>query len=69
MLIKLTNATLEHQGNNIYLNPDWIVAVFQTTQQEGGSLTTLVYGGPQATTWTVDESPEQIQRLVNTLKD
>ena len=69
MLIKLTNAAEEHKGNNIYINPEWVVAVFQTSSQPGGSLNTIVYGGPQGTSWTVDESPEQIHRLINTISD
>jgi hypothetical protein len=69
MLIKLTNAAEEHKGNSIYINRDWVVAVFQSPSQPGGSLNTIVYGGPQGTSWNVDESPEQIQRLINTIAD
>ena len=69
MLIKLTNSAEDHRGNNIYLNSEWIVAVFQSPSQAGGSLSTVIYGGPTGTSWTVDESPEQIQRLVNTITD
>jgi hypothetical protein len=69
MLIKLTNAADEHRGNNIYISHDWIVAVFNAPTQPGGSLRTIVYGGPQGTSWTVDESPEEIYRLINTLSE
>lgn len=69
MLIKLTNAAEEHKGNNIYINREWVVAVFQAASQPGGSLNTIVYGGPQGTSWNVEESPEQIQRLINTITD
>ena len=67
MLIKLTNASEEHKGNNLYLDSGWIVAVFQTAAQPGGSLTTVVYGGPQGTSWNVEQSPEEVQKLINTL--
>jgi hypothetical protein len=67
VLIRLTNAAEEHKGNNIFINRDWIVAVFQTPSQPGGSLSTVVYGGPQGTSWNVDESPEEIQMIVNTI--
>ena len=67
MLIKLTNASEEHKGNNLYLHTDWIVAVFQTPTQPGGSLNTVVYGGPQGTSWNVEQSPEEVQKLINTL--
>jgi hypothetical protein len=65
MLIKLTNASEEHKGNKLYLHTNWIISVFQVALQEGGSLSTVVYGGPQGTSWTVDESPEEIQKLIN----
>ena len=65
MLIKLTNASEEHKGNKLYLHSNWIISVFQVALQEGGSLSTVVYGGPQGTSWTVDESPEEIQKLIN----
>jgi hypothetical protein len=67
MLVKLTNAAEDHKGNKLYLHSDWIVSVFQIANQEGGSLSTIVYGGPLGTSWSVEESPEQIQSLINTL--
>ena len=69
MLIKLTNAAEEHKGNNLFINPEWIVAVFQTPSPIEDKLSTVVYGGPQGTSWNVNESPEQIQRLINTITD
>jgi hypothetical protein len=69
MLIKLTNSSIEHKGNSIFINHDWIVAVFQAPSQPGGSLNTIVYGGPQGTSWNVDESPEEIRKLVNAISD
>ena len=68
MLIKLTNAADEHKGNKLFLHSDWIVSVFQVATQEGGSLSTIIYGGPTGTSWNVEESPEQIQSLINTLR-
>ena len=68
MLIKLTNAAEEFKGNNIYLHTDWIVSVFQTSLQPGGSLSTVVFGGPTGMSWSVEESPEEIQKLINTIK-
>jgi hypothetical protein len=65
MLIKLTNASDEHKGNSIYINHDWVVAVFYAPTQPGGSLSTVVYGGPQGTSWIVDESPDEVQKLIN----
>ena len=65
MLIKLTNAADEHKGNKIYINSEWVVAVVYAPTQPGGSLSTIVYGGPQGTSWVVDESPDEVQRLIN----
>jgi hypothetical protein len=67
MLIKLTNAAEEHKGNKLFLHSNWIVSVFQIALQEGGSLSTVIFGGPTGTSWNVEESPEQIQSLINTL--
>ena len=63
-MIKLTNATEQHKGNHIYINPEWIVAVFENAVTDGGSLKTIVYGGPQGTSWEVDESPAEIAALI-----
>ena len=68
MLVKLTNASEEHKGNKLYLHSNWIVSVFQVAKEEGGSLTTVVYGGPQGTSWNVEESPEEVQKLINILE-
>jgi hypothetical protein len=65
MLVKFTNAAEEHKGNSIFINRDWVVAVFNAPSMPGGSLATIVYGGPQGTTWNVEESPEQVQMLLN----
>ena len=64
MLIKLTNMAAEHKGNGIFINPEWIVAVFQGNTIPDDTPTTIVYGGPQGTSWNVEESPEQIQMLI-----
>jgi hypothetical protein len=63
-MIKLTNAAEAHLGNPIYINPDWIVAVFEAPAQPGGSLKTIVYGGSQGTSWEVEQSPADVARLV-----
>ena len=64
-MIKLTNSTAEHKGNPIYINPEWIVAVFEAPAEMGGSLRTVVYGGPQGTSWEVEESPADIKKLLS----
>lgn len=64
-MIKLTNATDQHKGNPLYINPEWIVAIFETSTEAGGSLKTIVYGGPQGTSWEVEESPADVYKLIN----
>ena len=63
-MIKLTNLSNDHKGDPLYINPDWIVAIFPFSNNEGGSLRTIVYGGPTGTSWEVEESPEQIKNLM-----
>jgi hypothetical protein len=67
MLVKLTNAAEDPKGNELFLHTDWIVSVFQVAVQAGGSLSTVIYGGPLGITWNVEESPTQVQKLINTL--
>jgi len=64
-MIKLTNATEQHKGNPIYINSIWIVAVFENAIESGGSLRTIVYGGPQGTSWEVEESPSDVAKMIN----
>jgi hypothetical protein len=64
MFIKLTNATQGYLDSPLYFNVDWIVTYY-TQSTDGGSLTTLLYGGPTGIHWYVEESPEQITKLIN----
>jgi hypothetical protein len=64
-VIKLTNATDQHKGNPIHINPEWIVAIFENATTDGGSLRTIVYGGPQGTSWEVEESPSDVAKMIN----
>lgn len=68
MLIKLTNMADEHQGNDIFINSEWIVAVFTGNLIPDDIPSTIIYGGPMGTSWNVKESPEEIQRLMNPTK-
>lgn len=63
-LIKFNNAAEAHLGNPIYINQDWIVAVFESPSQPGGSLKTIIYGGPTGITWEVAESPADVFKMV-----
>ena len=63
-MIKLTNAAPGYEGRLLYLNPDWIVSVFEQAAQEGGSLSTHIFGGPDNSIWNVEESTTKIITLI-----
>jgi hypothetical protein len=62
--IKLTNTVGQHAGNPIYINSDWIVSIYEIPREEGGSLVTVVWGGPKGEAWNVEESPREIIKLI-----
>jgi hypothetical protein len=63
-IIKLTNIVGDHAGNPIYINSHWIVTIFEVPREPGGSLVTIIYGGPKGETWNVAESPREISKLI-----
>ena len=63
-MIKLTNASAGFEGRLLYLNPDWIVSIYEQAAQEGGSLSTHIFGGPGNSIWTVEESTSKIIALI-----
>lgn len=63
--VKLTNAAAEHLDNPIFFNVDWIVTVFPQNNPGGGGQTTIVYGGPTATSWVVQEGVEEVIKKIN----
>jgi len=69
MMIKLTNATVEHLGNPIWINVYQITAVFPQVSPEGGSQSTIVFGGQTGVTWFVEEGVEEVVKMINKAKD
>jgi len=65
MLLKFTNVAEQHKGNSLYINPDNIIAVYEIAKAPGGSLATIIYGGPQGITWEVEESLNEVMKKVN----
>ena len=61
-LIKLTNTNAAHLGDPLYINADWIVSIFEVSNE--GCLSTIVFGGPHGTSWNVEESPAEIKRII-----
>jgi len=66
-MIKLMNLSQGHQGNPIYLNPDQIIAVYPFAP-DGGSIQTIVYGGPQGNAWIVEEGVEEVIKKIKEAK-
>ena len=67
-MIKLMNLSNGHQGNPLYLNPDHIIAVYPFAP-DGGSIQTIVYGGPQGTAWIVEEGVETVIKKIKEAKN
>ena len=65
-MIKLTNASAGYENNVLYLNPSYMVAIFEKKDTENAENTkTQLYGGPQGSTWTVMESIDVVLGLIN----
>ena len=63
-MIRFTNASEGRKGDPIYIQSDWIVSVFEDHIQ-GGSLSTVVFGGPNGTPWFVEESLSEAIKLID----
>ena len=73
MLIKLTNATEEHKGNTLLINPKHIMTVFETLvevpttqvkkKEKVVETLTQIYGITQQS-WTVKESVDEIYKMI-----
>ena len=64
MLIKFTNAADNLKGNPLFINVDAIVSVFELPN-DGGSLKTIVWGGPTGVGWEVEESLGEVIKKIN----
>lgn len=65
MLIEFTNTAEQHKGNKIYINKDAIITAFEMANEEGGSLATVIYGGPTGSNWNVEEGLNKVVSLIN----
>jgi uncharacterized protein YlzI (FlbEa/FlbD family) len=68
-MIKFINLTDAHLGNPVYLNPEWIVAVYPHFREVGGSEVTAIYGGPNGNVWYVEESLSEVIKLIDMSKN
>ena len=64
VLVQLTNNADHSKGMPIYINPDMIMAVYERAMIPGGSLVTVVYGGPQGLEWYVEEGLSEALRRI-----
>lgn len=63
-MLKFTNTNKQRAGDPIYINGDWIVAVYENST-DGGSLSTVIFGGPHNTEWFVEEGLSQVIKIIN----
>jgi hypothetical protein len=63
-MLKFTNLNLDRLGDPVFINKDWIVSVYENHRQ-GGSLTTTIFGGPHNTEWYVEESLNEVIKIIN----
>lgn len=65
MFAKFTNAADLHKGSSIYISPSHVAAVYEFAKEPGGSLTTMIYGGPTGVVWEVEESLLEVLTKLN----
>lgn len=65
--IKVTNASNGHLDDPLYINIDWIAAVYPQRLPDGGERT-LIFGGPSNQTWHVEQGFETVIKLINEAK-
>ena len=63
-MLKFTNRNVERLDMPIYINRDHIISVFEEPNN-GGSLTTIIYGGPLGERWYVEESLGEVIKKIN----
>ena len=64
MMLKFTNSSEGRNGDPLYLNKDWIVSVYENAN-EGGSLQTIIFGGPGAgIPFQVEESLGEVIKII-----
>lgn len=66
-MLKFTNRGQGRAGDPIYINSDWIVSVYEE-YMEGGSLSTIIYGGPHNATWFVEEGLKEVIDIIESAK-
>ena len=65
--IKVTNATQGHLDDPLYINVDYIAAVYPLRNPDGGERT-IIFGGPTGQNWHVEQGFETVIKLINEVK-
>ena len=69
MLVKFTNGSEQFKGNDLYINMNHIIAVYEFTKELGTDPVTIVYGGTQGSEWAVGETlTEAVKRIQTAVK-
>ena len=62
-MLRFTNASGTYMGNPLYISKEWIVSIFEHPR-DGGSLITVIFGGPAGTSWEVEESLSEVLKII-----
>ena len=66
-MLRFTNRAGGREDDPVYISSEWIVAAYEN-HAEGGSLTTVIYGGPHGTEWNVAESLNEVIKIIEGVK-
>jgi hypothetical protein len=64
MMLKFTNTHVDRLGDPVYISKEWIVSVFEE-HVKGGTLSTVIYGGPKGERWYVEEGLSEVIKIIN----
>lgn len=67
MLIKLTNATKDREGQGLILNAELILSFFENEREDGTKI--VVAFGVNGNSWEVTETIDEIDALLNGRKN
>ena len=63
-MLKFTNASSDtYQGMPLYINSEWIASAYEEPTNRG-SLKTIIWGGPNGMIWVVEESLNEVIKII-----
>lgn len=66
-LLRFTNRAGGREGDPIYINLEHISAVYEN-HNESGSLSTVIFGGPNGLEWHVEEGLKEVIDIIEGTK-